>query len=71
MKDLKEFFKEPFIDHVYSIVKMEADGLDAIYKDFIIRQVGVFGLNALIEHKLLESCGIVNGRQLYTLVDRK
>lgn len=27
-----------------------------------------FGFNSLIENKLIESCGVVNGRRLYTLL---
>lgn len=71
MTTLKEFFQLPFVSLVYDIVKMETDGMDAVYKDYIIQQVGVFGLNALLEHKLIEGCGVVNGRQLYVLCDKK
>lgn len=56
-----------YVDYVYEIIKLEFEGVDAIYKDAIIRNVGVFGLNALLEHNLLETCGVVNGRQLYAL----
>lgn len=54
---------------VYDIVKNETDGLDAVYEDFIEHCVGIYGLNALLKAKLLESCGVVNGRKLYTLLD--
>ena len=70
MTDLQKYFKNPFVDHVYSIVKLEAGELDSIYKDYIISLVGIFGLNALLTYGLLESCGVVNGRQLYTLVEK-
>lgn len=56
---------------VYDIVKNETDGLDAVYEDFIEHCVGTFGHTALIKAKLLESCGVVNGRRLYTLLDWK
>ena len=56
-----------YIDHVYEIVLRESDGLDSIYGDFIERLVGTRGLEALIENKLVETCGVVNGRQLYVL----
>lgn len=56
-----------YVDYVYNIIKFETDGFDAIYKDYIIELVGIFGFNALHQHKLLESCGVVNGRQLYAL----
>lgn len=57
-----------YAEHVYEIVKMETEGLDSIYRDYILELVGVFGLNALIEHKLVETCGVINGRQMYVLV---
>lgn len=60
-----------YVDAVYEIVKLDCEGIDAIYKDYICQIVGVYGFNALYEHKLLESCGVVNGRQLYVLCDKK
>lgn len=59
-----------YVDHVYEIMKLETKNLDSIYQDHIIHLVGVFGFNALYENKLLESCGVINGRQLYVLCDR-
>lgn len=70
MTDLQLYFKEPFVDLVYAIVRMETEGMDSIYGDYIKKLVGVFGLNALLTHNLLESCGVVNGRQLYVLCDK-
>ena len=70
MTNLKDFYTLPFIDLVYETVRFETLGLDSIYKDYIINLVGITGLNALIEHKLVEGCGIVNGRKLYVLCDR-
>ena len=60
-----------YANYVYDIVKLDTMGMDAIYKDYIKQTVGVYGLNALIEHKLIEGCGVVNGRQLYVLCDKK
>ena len=60
-----------YVDYVYDIIRLDMDGLDAVYKDYILREVGTYGFNALIENRLLESCGIVNGRQLYTLVEKE
>ena len=71
MSDLKEFFEQPYVDLVYDIIRMETKGLNSFYKDYILNLVGVYGLNALITHKLVETCGIVNGRQLYTLVEKR
>ena len=55
---------------VYLMVMEEFSDLDAIYEDALIHLVGVRGVEALKENKLLESCGVVNGRQLYTLCDK-
>lgn len=57
-----------YAQHVYEIVRLESLDMDAIYKDYILQLVGVFGFNSLIENKLIESCGVVNGRRLYTLL---
>lgn len=71
MQSLKEFYETPFVDLVYMTVKSETLGLDSIYRDYIVNLVGVMGLNALIEHNLVEGCGIVNGRKLYVLCDKE
>lgn len=55
---------------VYLMVMEEFADLDAIYEDALIHLVGVRGVESLKENKLLESCGVVNGRQLYTLCDK-
>lgn len=54
-------------DYVYAIVKADCDGMDSIYGDYIESLVGSSGLNALIKNNMVESCGVVNGRQLYVL----
>lgn len=60
-----------YVDYVYEIVKNDAEGLDAIYRNAIIQMAGVYGFNALYEARLLEGCGSVNARELYVLVDLK
>ena len=60
-----------YVDYVYEIVKSDAEGMDAIYKDYIIQMVGVYGFNALYEARLLEGCGSVNARELYVLCNKK
>ena len=60
-----------YADYVYDIVKEQTEKFDAIYEDYITELVGVFGLNALLDNGLLETCGIVNGKQLYVLCDNK
>ena len=60
-----------YVDHVYHIVEMDSKGLDSIYEDHIRRLVGDFGLFALVKHNLVESCGVINGRKLYVLCEKK
>lgn len=60
-----------YVDYVYNIIFLDTLEMDAIYKDFIIREVGSYGFNALYENGLLESCGVVNGRQLFVLRSRE
>lgn len=60
-----------FIDTVYDIIRKDTENLDSVYEDYIVHMVGISGLNALLEHGLLESCGVVNGRQLYVICERK
>lgn len=60
-----------YADYVYDIVKEQTEKFDAIYEEYITELVGVFGLNALLDNCLLETCGIVNGKQLYVLCDKE
>ena len=60
-----------YVEYVYDIVRLDCEDMDAIYADYIKQMVGVYGLNALLQNKLVESCGVVNGRQLYVLVDKR
>lgn len=59
------------VNDLYEVVEEEFEGLDAIYEDAIVRLIGTFGLNMLRMHKLVENCGIVNGRRLYVLCKKK
>lgn len=56
---------------IYAIVKNECRGLDAVYEDYIINLVGLYGLLVLKGNKLLETCGVVNGRQLYAICEKE
>lgn len=58
-----------YVDKLYDILKEESEGLDAVYENFIKDAIGRRGLQILIENRRLESCGVVNGRRLYVLVD--
>lgn len=60
-----------YTDCVYELIKEECEGLDSIYEDYIIKLVGQCGLGALKRANLIESCGVLNCRQLYVLCDRK
>lgn len=56
-----------YADYCYQILKSDAKALDAVYEDYIIRLIGVAGLTELRGNSLLEPCGVINDRQLYTL----
>ena len=56
-----------FAEVCYMYVKTESEELDSIYEDYIIRLVGIKGLYSMIDHKFIETWGVVNGRQLYVL----
>lgn len=60
-----------YVDHVYEVIMRESEGMDALYEDYICSLVGLYGLNVLIENRLVESCGVINGRRLYTLCVKK
>ena len=64
-------YYEQYVDYIYNIVKMETKDMDAIYADYIKELVGIKGLTALIGNDLVESCGVINGRQLYVLCVKK
>ena len=59
-----------YVDYVYNILKNESRNLDALYQDYILEIVGVMGMDALLEHKLVETCGVINGRQLFVLCEK-
>lgn len=59
-----------YVDYVYEIVKNEGRNFDALYRDYVLELVGIMGMDALIENKLIETCGVVNGRQLYVLCEK-
>lgn len=59
-----------YVDYCYEIVIEECVELDSIYEDYIEFLVGTRGLLELIKHGCVESCGVINGRRLYVLVDR-
>ena len=58
-------------EEIYKVVKNESLDLDAIYESYILELVGVEGLKILRNNKLIETCGVINGRQLYVLVEKE
>ena len=52
---------------IYDIIKEETQGLNAVYEDYIVMSVGLRGLTALTKYGFIESCGIINGRQMYAV----
>ena len=66
IKEQRYKMKE-FADHVCKKLQSEAQGLDAIYEDYIIHVIGEEGFELLREKRYLTTCGSINGRNLYTL----
>jgi hypothetical protein len=62
---------EAYVEEVYRILREGTVGLDSVYEEYIITLIGTTGLTALLIHKYLETCGVVNGRQLYVLCCEK
>lgn len=60
-----------YVDHIYHVLLEESKFFDALYEDYIINLVGHTGLDALRNNKLVETCGVVNGKQLYTVVSKE
>ena len=56
-----------YANNLHEVAKEEFDGLDAIYEDALIHLIGIYGLQLLRTYNLIEGCGVVNGRNLYTL----
>ena len=46
VKDEPTHDREAYLNYVHNIVALEASGMDAIYKDYIIELVGKFGFSA-------------------------
>lgn len=56
-----------YVNYIYNIVEDDTRGFDAVYEDHIINLVGTSGLEELKKARLVETCGTMNGRQLYVL----
>ena len=60
-----------YADYVYEIIKPSFDFFDAVYEDHIISVVGAAGLTELRSNGLLEPCGAIADRHLYSLIEKK
>ena len=70
VKRSEEEKTERSISHVRHLIKKMPERCLNNFEDYIEFLVGTRGLLELIKHGCLESCGVVNGRKLYVLVDR-
>lgn len=64
----QRYKKVELAPYVCKKLQSEAQGMDAIYEDYIISVIGEEGFEILREKKYLNTCGSVNGRNLYTLL---
>ena len=60
-------FKPHYIHYIYNLLVEKTEGVDAIYEDYILDLIGTHGFESLIELRLLEGCGSIHGRKLYTI----
>lgn len=60
--------RQMLVDYFYRVMWCEFSDIDASYEDYIIHMIGTAGLNMLRDNRRIEGCGVVNGRQLYSLV---
>ena len=65
------FLAMEYKEMLYKILELDCRHLDALYEDYIIHTIGITGLTFLRSNGYLESCGVVNGRSLYTLLPWK
>lgn len=65
----RQFEEERELQEYYDIVKDCTKGFDSIYEDYILELVGTDGLKMLKEYGCLETCGVINGRQLYVFTN--
>lgn len=58
VKDLKRF---------HEIVAGCSRGMDAVYEDYVLFLIGQEGFDMLRKNHILEPCGSIDGRNLYTV----
>lgn len=54
-------------EKLHEIIEGSCRGMDAIYEDYIIRLVTERGFDILRKNRMLQTCGSIDGRNLYTL----
>ena len=62
------YFTDSYIGVVHRIMLVEAENIDAVYEDYILKLVGSYGLQALLDCGLVESCGSIGGKRLYSIL---
>lgn len=56
---------------LHEIIYGYSRGMDAVYEDYVIYLIGQEGFDILRRNKVLESCGSIDGRNLYTVKEYK
>lgn len=66
--ELEQQFRQLEAQNYYMLVVDHFNHkIDAVYEDTIIDIIGKRGLALIREFHLMESCGSINGRKLYTI----
>lgn len=55
------------LDLFHEIVAGCSRGMDAVYEDYVLYLIGQEGFDMLRKNHILESCGSIDGRNLYTV----
>lgn len=55
------------LDLFHEIIAGYARGMDVVYGDYVIYLIGQEGFDMLRENHILESCGSIEGRDLFTV----
>lgn len=55
------------VDLFHEIVAGCSRGMDAVYEDYVLYLIGQEGFDMLRENHILESCGSIGDRNLYTV----
>lgn len=55
---------------LHEVVYGYSRGMDAVYEDYVIYLIGKEGFNILRRNGVLESCGSIDGRRLYTVAEK-